>query len=647
MTVDLRREPGRRRVTVLLVVATLLTLTGCGGGGDLPFAFEDRSAEAFGDSTVPTLADCYRTLRTQDSIARPDARSLDPVQPLSIRDGKIEGDTDNLPQHFSSTDLARCDNAVIAPMVAVGDLNQDGYDDLVKAPNLVLLNNGDATFRRIELDLPATGEVTLPGFTPIPTFERLPSTPVIVDLENDGRTEILLSYRGGLATQLFALFRQDPTKPEGTSWHQDREFELGTRLRNQVAPAVQALTTLDYDNDGYTDIVAGFFGGHSLTFNNERAGFATKGVMLLRNDQGRRLVDVTDETGIPDAIDAGVDLNVFQGSYSRHDIKRVPTHSVMTSDLDNDGFSDLVVAGDFGTGLILWNEGGKRFTLADGLDFTGHAHMGPALQDINGDGYLDIFSSQVHSRSVTRATCVGVRPCDDGEKLGNFWLVSHGPRQYTDEAAPAGLLDGGWGWGATFVDLDNDGDEELVQAAGLPQMLSPASPGWLHRNDPVRLWTLSAPADSSHPGGTWQEVENAAGLRIGVNTASVVSGDFDRDGRVDLVICSAETGRPYLFLNRGPSLGNWLEVTPVTEKDGRTVPVYGARVEVTYPVGTSTRTAVRYSGTQSQSYYSNSGPTSRFGVGAATSVRVTVRFPDGTVRTVDRQPVNQIAEIRR
>lgn len=636
----------RTRITAPIgVIVLIMLLSACGAVDGNRTRFVDHSLEAFGDKAVPTLAECYRALRTQDSVDRPGARNLRPVAPLRVSDGQLTGETDNLPLHFTSVELARCDNAVISPMVTVADLNDDGFDDLVKAPNIVYLNNGDATFRTVELPFPNSQEFTLPGFAPVPTFERLPSTPVVLDLDNDGLDEILLAYRGGLGTQVFALFRQLPGSATATAWRQDESFDLGVNLTNQVTPSVQALTALDFDNDGYTDIVAGFFGGHSLTYRNERAGFVTRGVMLLRNDNGRRLVDVSDSVGIPAAVDAGLDLNLYQGSYSRYDQKRVPTHAISTADLDNDGWTDLVVSGDFGTGLILWNERGSRFVLEPGFDFSGHAHMGPALTDVNGDGYLDIFSSQIHSPRVTRATCAGARPCD-GASVGNIWLVSDGPRRYRDLAVPSGLLDGGWGWGSTFVDIDNDGHDELVQTAGIPQMISPASAGWLHRNDPVRLWTLERLADSTNPGGVWRELPGAEGLRQGVHTASVASGDFDRDGRVDLVISSAEVRRPFLYLNRGETAGNWLEVIPVRQVGGAVVPVFGARIEVTYQLADgSSKTALRYSGTQSQSYYSNSSAASRFGVGTNATVSIKVRFPDGTTRTLDSQETNQVVTV--
>jgi hypothetical protein len=640
----------RHPLAGLALLVTLLTLlTSCGSSQPTgPFRFVDHTLSAFGDDPVPTLAECYRTVRTRDSIDRPDSRSLQPVEPLRVRDGQIVGDVSNLPLHLSSAELAACEDAVISPMIAVGDLNGDGYDDMVKTPNLVYVNRGDGTFDTVELPVPKLGEVTLPGFTPLPAFERLPSAPVIVDIDNDGVFEILLAYRGGMTGRLFALYRQSAgtAGPSLLAWEHDRQFDFGVDLGEGVNPAVYVLTAVDYDNDGWTDIAVGFNGGHALTYANQQQGLSARGLMLLRNDNGRRLVDVSETTGLLDAVDAGIGPNLYQGTNTRFENKRVFAQAISTADLDNDGWVDLVVSGDFGTGLILWNEGGRRFLHDERLDFHGHTHMGPALIDVNGDGYLDIFSSQLRSETVTRFTCAGGRPCADGDRLGNLWWVSDGPRSYRDHAASAGVLDGGWGWGALFADLDNDGRDELVQTAGRAEMLSPAYPGWVHRNDPVRLWTQTSPVGRDRPGGVWDEVSKRSGLFTGLSSETVASGDFDRDGLTDLVISSAAVARPMLFLNRGVSAGNWLEITPVRELNGRKVPVVGARVEVSYRLDDgSIRTAVRYSGTQSQSYYANSSPTTRFGVGKDATVTVRVRFPDGSVTSIANHPVNRTSEV--
>jgi hypothetical protein len=118
-----------------------------------------------------------------------------------------------------------------------------------------------------------------------------------------------------------------------------------------------------------------------------------------------------------------------------------------------------------------------------------------------------------------------------------------------------------------------------------------------------------------------------------VSTAGVVTGDFDRDGRVDLVMTSPESSRPYLFRNVTSVTGKWLEVVPVREVGGRTLTVYGARVEVTYRLSDGTqRTTVRSSGTQSESVFSSSDPRSWFGVGDNDTVSVRVTFPSGVTR---------------
>jgi hypothetical protein len=642
-------DPGYRNrpnlsIRLAVFVAVLSLLAACSSVPTEPEAadalrFEEVSERAFGSWDAPSLSECHRNLRTQDSIARPDARRLDVVEPLTLTDGRIEGDLDNLPIHMSSLALYKCEHLIGSPSLLVADLDGDGYDDIVKSPNVVYMNNGDGTFTVNELSLATPQRTEVDGVVPTPNSERLPSKPVVLDVDNDGVLEIMVSYQAGTNDQLFTVFRQQAGDLGNISWTVDTDLSFSNT--QQVISSVQTLTVVDYDLDGYSDVIAGIFTAHVVNYSNRLDGFDSPGLILLRNNAGRGFVDVSEETGINQAVADAVDLNEYQGTSSRMDDEITWVHAVSTADLDNDGYPDLLVAGDFGTGMLLWNDRGRGYGLEPGIDFLGHSLMGPALADINGDGYLDLFVSQVHTKLSRRWTCAGGRPCNN-ETLGNFWWVSDGPRRYVDRAAQAGLLDGGWGWGSVFVDLDNDGVEELAQAAGLPALISPGMPGFDHRRDPLRLWTTSGRLNPD----VWTDVARSAGVVEPIATLSVATGDFDRDGRADLVVGTLELGRPLLYLNRGATKGNWLEIVPVREVDGRRVEVFGARIEVTYAlVDGRTRTALRYSGTQSQSYYSNSGPASWFGVGSSDRVQITIRWPDGNERTWRDHPVNQRLEL--
>lgn len=622
-----------------LLVSTLLLSSCAGGDASTSLAFKDVSGLAFSGVEKITLSECYRAIRTRDSINRPDARSLEPVEGLQIKDGKLSGDVSNISGLTFNATFGNCFAATGVPALAVGDLNGDGYDDVVKTPNVVWLNNGDATFRPSFLPITRKDDFDVGGLLIIPTYDEWPSTPVIIDVDNDGVPEIITSDRNNTAGKFFTLYRQIPNLNSDPTWVIDNDSDFLYEVPDGVQLPLQTLTALDYNNDGLTDLVAGILGSVNTNHRNRVAGSNSRGIILLKNT-GKGFLDVTPTSGIDEAIDQAVDLMLHQGTITRLEHAMTLVHGVSTADLDNDGFQDLVIAGDFGTGVILWNEGGDRFTYDSSLDFSGFALMGPALTDVNGDGFLDIFVSQINSNlSLSGFTCVGGRPCSNKESQGNLWWVSQGPRKYKDMALEAGLISGGWGWGASFIDLDNDGYEELIQAAGMFNVISPTDTGYENRNDPVFLWTPDKTNSNERFPQKWLDITGLTGISIGVNSSAVASADFDRDGKVDVLIVSSESNLPYLFRNITPSTGNWVEVTPLN--DAKAVSI-GARVEVSFTSQNGAeKTLRRYSGTQSQSIFSNSDARLWFGVGKAEFVDVLIRYPDGTVREWLDQPVNR------
>lgn len=638
-----------RRGAVTVALLALLGLLGACApqGGQSSMSFE-RSADAFPGGSEAALEECYRYALVQDSTRRPASRDIRPVDAIDVVDGKLQGDAENLPDHWYNDTLNACRVYGGSPAIAVGDLNGDGYDDLVKSPNNVWINDTAGGFVLEKLPVGEQGEKDIDGLK-IPLLERWSGSPALADLDNDGRDEVLSVVRAGSTSELYQVFSRTDA-----GW-QDRTAELGFSMGKEIIASANAIITFDYDNDGWLDIAIGMAGWYIITEKNRRSGFDSVGMLVLHNEQGRGFRDATDELGIPEAVAAGIGQDIWSGTVSKYWNPHTFVHGFTSGDLDNDGFNDLLVAGDFGTGLMLWNEGGRSFIPDLDDDFTGFAAMGPALSDVNDDGFQDIFVSQIHATPAFSNTCPGGRPCASAEKMGNMWQVSDGPRSFTERALPAGLLAGGWGWGATFVDFDNDGYEELIQAAGMVQALAPTDLGWLFRNDPPHLFQRTdvgsgqrttverTKTDSSTPGhhDQWQEVAAASGIDLTSPTGGVVVGDFDRDGRIDIALASGFHAKPILYRNTSSGVGNWLEVIPTTSGD-RTA-LWGAKVSVTF----GERTVTRISGSQSQSYMSNGTAKLWFGVGEAKTVKVTIRYADGTEETFDDIETNQSIRLAR
>ena len=185
------------------------------------------------------------------------------------------------------------------------------------------------------------------------------------------------------------------------------------------------------------------------------------------------------------------------------------------------------------------------------------------------------------------------------------------------------------GWGVSWVDLDLDGNLDLVLANGAipvlhPKQGRPARPG---AREPGRRGARGEFADAGA----------AVGLPPGqrVNGRGLAAADYDNDGDVDVAINSI--AGPLMLLRNTGATGHWLEV----KSDGFAP---GTTVTAVLPGG---RRLVREVHAGS-SYLSSEDPRAHFGLGAATKVsELIVRFPDGSETTHDERCRDQLVVVTR
>lgn len=195
---------------------------------------------------------------------------------------------------------------------------------------------------------------------------------------------------------------------------------------------------------------------------------------------------------------------------------------VFAADYDRDGDQDLYVANDSVANQLWVNDGHGHFTdqaLIAGLAFNRagdrEAGMGLAGADYNGDGMLDLFVTNYFGETNTLYRNEGAL----------FFL------DVTDETGLAAPSRVRLGFGTSFVDLNNDGWEDLFVANG-------------HVHDRLAQLGKSEPFEQepqlfyNESGKRFREISGSAGAFFQtrqVGRGSAVA-DFNRDGLADLAV---------------------------------------------------------------------------------------------------------------
>lgn len=276
-------------------------------------------------------------------------------------------------------------------------------------------------------------------------------------------------------------------------------------------------------------------------------------------------------------------------------------------DFDQDGWQDIYVINDFAASNALYhNNGDGTFTdmaLELGLAETGEHCMSISLSDFDLDGDLDLY-----------ITNTGVFPLVNNAR--HMLLVNDGTGNFTESSTLYGLDIFEWGWGALWVDHDNDGYDDLYIATH--RELYPAIPNLFYKNEGGASFT-ARPDLFPDP-----QV---------VSSHSVARGDLNGDGYADIVVHNQEPYPPMLWVNEGGTASHvriGVEgVVSNRQAVGTWIRVYAAgRVHTHYTVC-------------GENYMSQSSQYAHFGLGAALVIdSVVVEYLSGHVDRYYDLPVN-------
>jgi hypothetical protein len=343
---------------------------------------------------------------------------------------------------------------------------------------------------------------TLPGF--------LPGAMVAGDFDNDGKLDLLLTgnANGGYITQIW------------------RGLGNGTFTNiNAGLPGLFKSTAAwgDYDNDGKLDIlIAGLDNNMvprcQLWHNQGNGTFVQSSVLLPGLSSGSVAWGDFDGDGDLDLLLTGADANGLpfaqiwrnqgNGSFANMNVALTPvkSSSVAVADLNGDGYQDIVLTGMASNNVPvaqIWrNLGNGNFALTN-TGFTGVYCGSVALGDYDNDGKVDIL--------LTGMNASGQAVAQLWRNQGNFTFSN------ITTAIPPMYLGS-----AVWSDFDNDGKlDVLISGYGLDR----AAFSQIWRNV-----------------GTGSFTNINAGL-TSLGSSFVGSGDFDNDGKLDIVMVgSSSTG---------------------------------------------------------------------------------------------------------
>jgi hypothetical protein len=458
-----------------------------------------------------------------------------------------------------------------------------------------------------------------------------PMGTVAGDFNEDGLIDVLLYFWG--RTPLLYLRKADGSAANPRSIAVS-DFSPGELVDSGERWYSNSATQADLDGDGHVDLLIGNYfqdGARILDPNASGTVVMHEGKAKALNG-GRKHIFLW-EAAMNGAV-PGVRFREITNVFSE-EVARGWTLAMGAVDLDGDLLPELYLANDFGPDRLLHNRstpGHLKFVLLEGrrdlmtpkscvLGRDSFKGMGVDFGDVNGDGFLDIYVSNIATKfGLTESHFLW-------QSTAEFGKMKEGIAPFIHASEKLGLSRSGFAWEARLADFDNDGVLEAMQACGFIkgninrwpelQALGTSNDQIVHN---PRFWPNFRPGADlcGHDwnpffvrgaDGRYHDLAPTLGLGEPMVSRGIAIADVDADGRLDFVTAN-QWGPSYFFKNESPNAGAFLGLRLVRANG---TPAIGAVARVNLPDG---RKLVSYVDGGS-GHSGRRSPDIHFGLGAA------------------------------
>lgn len=530
--------------------------------------------------------------------------------------------------------------------VAIGDINNDGLSDIYftgnEVENKLYLNKGDMKFE----DITASAGVQGNG--------KWNNGVTMVDINGDGFLDIYVC-KGGWHDQPEArtnlLYIND-----GKLHFTDKAAEFGLAESGYSIHA----SFFDMDNDNDLDV---YITNRPDSFDlpltemvRQRKLSPTRSRDKLYVNENNKFREAGTERGITNNFGYAL--------------------SVVTSDLNNDGWADIFVANDFAESDYMYiNQGNGKFKeqIRDATNHVSMYSMGADIADINNDGMEDIMVTEMlpedYKRSRVSMPSMDVEGFNalvnsgmHKQYMHNVLHLNQGNLFFSDVSQYAGVTKTEWSWSVLMSDFDNDGLRDMFVANGYKRdvfdgdvhhkiaafaqanMHKFASPEEFLEQNFDRFINLYQPIKVNN-----YLFRNEGQLKFsnvsadwGFNDPSfsngAATGDLDNDGDLDLVVNNIDD-EAFIYENTTEG-SNYLKVK-LNGPPGNSTGL-GAKVSLRAGDNSSFQ---YFENKTVRGYLSSNDPVVHFGLGKSQGATITVHWPDGTMNEMFEVKANQTVDI--